>query len=345
MGTYKPDRINKLWNEKFDFKTNDRTKRILQIIRCGIMAPSSYNNQPWLFKLNENSIEVIPDFTRKLKYADPKNRELFISLGCCLENMWHACNVFGFKPGIEVLNDYDNSKINIILEETERLENVREGLFQYIIERKTTRCHFKKKRIASEDLETLDQVTSEFSDNISLIEEHSGFDKFLTYQKEANRVLFDNKEFANELEDWQRFSDAAAERKMDGLYSRSIGESATSDWLGKMYFDLSVTSATQNKKDENLIRSSSGIINFFSGDNILEWIQLGMFLQKYLLELTKLGLKYSFLSSISRVEALRRDFAADFNHKGLLPQTSIRIGYSDYLPRSPRRQISDMIVK
>lgn len=343
MGTYKPDRINKLWNEKFDFKTNDRTKRILQIIRCGIMAPSSYNNQPWLFKSNEYSIEVIPDFTRKLKYADPKNRELFISLGCCLENMLISCEIFGFSPTLKI--DIEKNKIQIFLEENNKARELKEPLFLSISERRTTRCEYLNKKLVEKDIASIYRIVSEFSEKISLITEKNDFGKFLKYQKEANRVLFDNKEFTNELKNWQRFSDSEAENNMDGLYSRALGESATTEMLGNMYFDLSVTSITQNKNDEKLINASSAIINFYSEDNVQEWIDTGMLLQKKLLELTNLGMKYSFLSSISRTEALRRDFASEFEHKGFLPQTSIRIGYADYLPRSPRRTVKSFLLQ
>lgn len=52
------------------------------LLKYAILAPSSHNTQPWIFRIvNNNSIEVYADRTRALPVVDPEDRELTISCG------------------------------------------------------------------------------------------------------------------------------------------------------------------------------------------------------------------------------------------------------------------------
>ena len=112
IGTYKPDIINAVWNEKFVFDSPDKAMKIRQMIRCAIMAPSGNNTQPWLFKISNDAIKIMPDMSRRLPVADRDDRELFISLGAALENILIAAPQFGFNAEYEVI-DSESDKILI----------------------------------------------------------------------------------------------------------------------------------------------------------------------------------------------------------------------------------------
>ena len=58
-----------------------------ELISYAIKAPSGHNTQPWLFRMQPNEIEILPDFGQSLPIVDPMNRELYISLGCAAENL------------------------------------------------------------------------------------------------------------------------------------------------------------------------------------------------------------------------------------------------------------------
>ena len=70
---------------------------LLKILKYAVKAPSGHNTQPWIFKTGNDSITVLPDFTRALPVVDPDNHALYISLGCALENLIIAANEFDFK--------------------------------------------------------------------------------------------------------------------------------------------------------------------------------------------------------------------------------------------------------
>lgn len=54
------------------------------LIGAAILAPSSHNTQPWIFRVRGSWIGVIADHRRALPANDPDDRELAISCGCAL---------------------------------------------------------------------------------------------------------------------------------------------------------------------------------------------------------------------------------------------------------------------
>lgn len=60
---------------------------IKEILKYGILAPSTHNTQPWLFKVKDNSVEIYYDPKLKLPEADKEGRDLYISMGCLIENI------------------------------------------------------------------------------------------------------------------------------------------------------------------------------------------------------------------------------------------------------------------
>src|SRR5215210_9250011 len=52
-----------------------------ELVRYATLAANGHNTQPWKFALQENVIEIHPDYARHLSAVDPHERELWISLG------------------------------------------------------------------------------------------------------------------------------------------------------------------------------------------------------------------------------------------------------------------------
>ncbi len=340
VGTYKPKIINAIWNEKFVFDVPDKANRLRQLIRCGVMAPSGHNTQPWLFKLSENTIEIIPDLSRRLPIADSENRELYISLGAVLENIIISAANFGYNVDYEIEKN-DKGKITIHL--NDKINWNPNILFESMIARTTTRNEYAKKSLPK-DFQMNLQKNIIADTPFYFTSDRNKYDTFIDYVKEGNRLLFGKKKFLDELKSWIRWNDDEAEEKLDGLYIRALGQPSTVAWLGKMLFNISVTTATQNDDDQDFINSASGLLFLFSEDGIKHWIEAGRKLERILIALAKYDLKYAFHNQPCQTVQLRKSFAKSFAHKGLMPQAAIRIGYSEPMPRSPRRKINDMIL-
>ena len=87
------------WDTPFR-KTAALPTQIREIIRYATLAPSGHNTQPWRFAVSGNTIRLLPDFSRRLPAVDPQDRELWISLGCALENLTLAAQSAGH--GMEI---------------------------------------------------------------------------------------------------------------------------------------------------------------------------------------------------------------------------------------------------
>lgn len=81
------------------------------LLRYAILAPSSFNTQPWKFSIGEDEIQVFTDKTRWLKVSDPDQRELYISIGCALENLLVAAEHFGYGHQVVYLPDPDKEEL------------------------------------------------------------------------------------------------------------------------------------------------------------------------------------------------------------------------------------------
>ena len=61
-----------------------------ELVRYATLAVSSHNTQPWIFKLETNRIQVLPDLSRRCPAVDPDDHHLHASLGCATDNLLQA---------------------------------------------------------------------------------------------------------------------------------------------------------------------------------------------------------------------------------------------------------------
>ncbi|MFI5210618.1 MAG: nitroreductase, partial [Gemmatimonadales bacterium] len=95
------------WAEALDTfpLTGEPAARLAAVVRFAVLAPSSHNSQPWLFRVEGDRLELWADRTRALAVSDPEDRELTISCGCALLNLKIALRSFGQKISSQLLPD------------------------------------------------------------------------------------------------------------------------------------------------------------------------------------------------------------------------------------------------
>ena len=72
----------------------------LALVHAATLAASPHNTQPWLFRLTDGAVELHADMTRALGAMDPLRREMFVGLGCALENMAIAGRARGYAVDV-----------------------------------------------------------------------------------------------------------------------------------------------------------------------------------------------------------------------------------------------------
>jgi hypothetical protein len=80
------DQVKRVWEHPLKTGGNVNSQ-LVEIVRYAMLVPSGHNTQPWKFALKDNTVRMLPDLMRRLAIVDPDDRELYISLGCALENL------------------------------------------------------------------------------------------------------------------------------------------------------------------------------------------------------------------------------------------------------------------
>lgn len=75
----------------------------LVLVRAAILAASPHNTQPWLFKVNDSSIQLQIDTQRNVGALDPYLREEYIGMGCALENLMLAALANGYVATVTLM--------------------------------------------------------------------------------------------------------------------------------------------------------------------------------------------------------------------------------------------------
>jgi hypothetical protein len=80
----------------------------LDLVRAAVLAASAHNTQPWVFRISPEGIDLIAITSRNIGAVDPLRREMYISLGCALENLVLAARASGHSPTVTVLPRADD---------------------------------------------------------------------------------------------------------------------------------------------------------------------------------------------------------------------------------------------
>lgn len=76
-----------------------------RIVAAGILASNPHNSQPWIFRITDSTIDLFADPARQIGVIDPFLREMYIGLGCAVENMLLAAEAEGFSPTLGLMPD------------------------------------------------------------------------------------------------------------------------------------------------------------------------------------------------------------------------------------------------
>lgn len=307
-----------------------------ELVRYATLAPSSHNTQCWKFRLQDRSISILPDFSRRCPAVDPDDHHLFVSMGCAAENLIHAALAKGYCGNVK----FDNavgSALRITLEPTKAIQTT---LFEAIPERQSTRAEYDGKPISASELALLERAGQGNGVRVILLTEPKAMEKVLEYVVQGNSTQMSDRAFVEELKAWIRFSATDAVRTGDGLYAASSGNPSVPSWLGNMLFGLFFTPKAENDKYAKHVRSSAGIAVFVSeAESPAYWIEVGRCYERFALQSTALGIRNAMLNQPVEVSALRPQFATFLGVGRHRPDLVVRFGRGPKLPPSLRRPI------
>lgn len=312
----------------------EREEQLKFLLRYGILAANSHNSQPWIFEIKKSKIIIYPDNKRSLKIADPKKRELWISLGCVVENLILAGEHFGLH-GKEKITD---KKIEISFRKGPKKQKY---LFDQITKRRTNRRKPKRLLIKKGDIAKLKKLVFEKETNAFLLDKKKDIKEIAKLIYQANEILYKNEKFIKEMISWTRFNKRQERRHKDGISHKALDIPPVTSRVGKIIMKIFLKSSYLNKEEKEKIENSTGIIIVTSKkDDKKDWVSSGRTLQRILLLLTYLEIDYAFENQPCQVPKTRKNLEKLTKD---LPQALIRIGHAKEISHSVRRDIKDVL--
>lgn len=319
---------------------SDQPAFLRELVRYATLAPSSHNTQCWKFQLENRSISILPDFSRRCPAVDPDDHHLFISIGCAAENLVQAALANGFYGNV-LFDDSTGKALRVALEPTKAVTT---SLFNAIPERQSTRAEYDGKPISASELALLEKAGQGKGVRIILLTEREAMEKVLEYVVQGNTAQMNDRAFVEELKAWIRFSADDAVRSGDGLYAASSGNPSVPSWLGTLLFGLFFTPKAENDKYAKHVRSSAGMAVFVSeGENPAQWIEVGRCYERFALQSAVLGIRNAMLNQPVEVSTLRPQFATFLGVGGRRPDLVVRFGRGPKMPPSLRRPIDAVL--
>jgi hypothetical protein len=132
------------------------TEQIGELIHYATLAANGHNTQPWKFTFTDKTIDILPDYSRRLRVVDPNERELWISLGCALEYMLVAARATGFTPEVTYPDSGDTIHIQLTTDTPQP-----DSLFNVIGLRQNTRSEYDGLPITADHLNQMQALPLE----------------------------------------------------------------------------------------------------------------------------------------------------------------------------------------
>jgi hypothetical protein len=311
-----------------------------EILRYATLAASGHNTQPWKFAVKASTIEIHPDLSRALPVVDPAHRELWISLGCALENLVIAALASGYSSIVS----YPDESRQFIDIELQPSTPQKSPLLDAIPLRQSTRGEYQPVVMLREYRDQIHAVPSESGVVLQFLEDKPSMDTALEYVVQGNLSQYSDAAFVTELVDWLRFNKKEALSTLDGLYSKCSGNPTVPRWIGKMVVSGTIP---QNQADADVkkLRSSAGAVVLASEkDDPASWVRTGQVFERLSLTLTSLGLKSALLNQPIEVPDLRDKFTDEIGMAGMHTQLLLRYGVADAMSFSLRQPVKDLLL-
>lgn len=319
------------------------TGELLSWIRTATRAPSTHNTQPWLFEIDGERVTVRPDPARALPALDPHARELWMSVGCAVENMVVAARHDG--EALDVSLPPLTQPHRGVLVQARRDRTAPDGLYHAINERQTNRQAYDERPLEREVVEALEGLALEHGVKLRLVTDRTAFEPYARLVAEADRQLFGSLRYRRELTSWLRFNEREQAATLDGMNARIYAGDPYPGWMTRMLLPLALSPARRAREDLRHVRQASALLVLATADDRPSaWVAAGQALERVLLNLTLLGVQHAYLNEAVRSPSTRMKLAHLAGLQGARPQVLLRLGHAEPLPKSPRRPLEEVVL-
>jgi hypothetical protein len=309
--------------------------QLRDLLRFAILAPSPKNSQPWSFAVRENKVFLLADPGRSSPISDPDRRELYIGLGCALENLLVAAEHLGLAHSVSYFPERWRPELAAVVrfEPGGTLSTARAGTtLAAIHQRQNNTSLFHAAEVPPEMRRRLADCCVEPDLLLNLSDDNRFHRWIVSLTVQADEIDLANPAFQLELEYWSG----------QQVFGPDLGARGSKDPDAALTRNSAQTLLNQLKVESS---SLLGVIRG-AGDSHLIHLRTGQLFERIWLTATVLGISLNPMSQTMRRPELRSAVAGLTPSVGWIPQHLFRLGYSTSRPDRPssRRPLSEVLL-
>lgn len=325
------------WNvDEYAFPRHDTIEQKLKfLLNYAVLAPSLHNTQPWKFEVQDHQIRVFADFSRHLPVADSDARELYMSIGCAIENLLIAARHFNLSAHVAYFSDIEDQLWVATLSFREHVGNSSLNdmeLFYAIPLRHTNRQTYVNKPLSERDIQSLQACVNESEIRFQLTDDYGIKESVNNLLISADITQFADPDYRNELNNWI----TQGEFGYRWLVAR-IGQLATT-------YQNSHRITTKPDADVVLNAPLLALMSTTTNDRLAQ-IHSGQVFERIALTATMLNIGIQPLSQILQVSDLKQELSALFGTTAPFAQMVFRLGYTDVAQDATSRRGIHSVIK
>ncbi|HEY6797132.1 MAG TPA: hypothetical protein VI248_20870 [Kineosporiaceae bacterium] len=338
-----------------------RSGRPLDLVRAAVLAANAHNTQPWRFVLSPDRIDLFAVPTRTTGTMDQLRREMYISLGCALENLTLAADAAGLAPSVRVTPVPVDPTLAASVQ-LGRGDAVDSALYRAIPDRHTNRGPYQTGRpVPAGVLEAMAGLATEPDTGVVWLTGRSDHRTFADLTVRATQAIVADSEQATDDYRWWRGTPSAIHHYRDGITLDGSGLPPLVRAVGKLLPDQSRAQYGQSwiasTRDTHVATAAAfGAVVVHDPADHAQRIAAGRVWQRLHLWATARGLALQPLNQMleraDRERATGREpvfgiaVAALMPERGWAPVMPFRIGYPTIHPLpSPRRSADEVTTR
>lgn len=331
------------WNiKKEGFPQNGSLQdKIKFVLSYAILAPSTHNSQPWLINIGYNSCRIYYDKKLNILEADPRGRDLYISMGCFVENLVIAASFFGIFKDLRIMLD-DNFIAEVYFQEKGDRNMDLSYLVDIIPRRVNARGLFNSEKLPESIPAEMMSLKKDGRIRTDFIINKEKIGQLAVLTVEGLRYAYKRPTFRKEMSGWMQNSLSGKKTGLPGYSLRM--PFILSFFIPTLirFFDIGPLLAKLNYRS----MVSAPFVCIFSSEESDPsiWFETGRMAQRFMLHLNSKDIRTSiFVASIEMGDIYKK--VQEVVGISLTPQFLFCAGYmKDVQIHSPRQDLEEKLI-
>ena len=318
-----------------------RSEKLEYLVSYAVLAPSTHNTQPWLFRIRDDALEILADRSRALPIADPQGRELTISCGAAVQFAHLAARNFNFEGSVELLPDDAQpdllARLRLGIANSPSPQEKRR--FDAIGRRHTNRTAMRMAPKSQQKMDSLGSLAERHGVAFKATRDAALRRRIANLVADAETSLMDGPEFRRELAHWIKSPKSPGK---DGMSLTSFGMSGRlTNAAAAALATVNVGAPTARTHRDLVLHAPTLGILATRADCPKSWLRAGMALADIALEIAAFDLSSSFFSQPLMIPRMRARLA-DIMGIDAFPQMLFRYGRAAAVPAAARKSAPEV---